>query len=199
MSSKRSANRFRLMVLLAFATVLALGSSWLLLVTKKHLADATPEQRTEPDYIVHNFSYVRMTPEGQARYHVTGDTLIHRPADDSYLVHRPVVVNISSRGERQTMTSDTAVIEDENRKIHMFGNVEADRPAFGTNEAQHLSTEYLLILPDEDVTQTPKEVTITRGTTKLTGIGMYANNLTREFRIYEQTRVFMAPPDKPGR
>ena len=201
MSGKISANRFRLTVLMAFLVALALGSSWALLVMNKKLSiEAKPAERTEPDYIVQNFSYVRMTPQGQARYHLTGDTLIHRPADDSFVVEKPVLVSFGKRGEKQTIVSDLAVAEDENRKVHLYGNVVVDRPPFGNIEAFHMTTDYLLLFPDEDIMQTPKDVVITRGNNniKLTGTGMYANNVTRELRLHDQTRVFFAATEKPG-
>lgn len=193
---KRTANRFRLTVIMSFVTALALGSSWLLLVTKKKLADGTTVERTEPDYFVHNFSYVRMNQQGQARYHVIGDLMTHYPADDSFVIEKPIMASFGRHGEKQTMVADRALVEDENRKVHMFGNVVVDRPPFGTTEAFHMTTDYLLIFPDEDVMQTPKDVVITRGRTVLTGTGMYANNLTREFRLHEQTKVFIAAPEK---
>lgn len=199
MSNAKSANRFRLMVVLAIVIALALGSSWLALVMQKSLSDSSPKtERNDPDYFIENFSYVRMTPQGQPRYHVTGDLLTHFPLEDSFLIERPVVVSIGSQAQRQTMVSDRAVVEDENRKVHMHGNVVVDRPAAQKTDAFHMTTDYLLLFPDEDIMQTPSDVAIKRGTSTLTGTGMFANNVTRELRILNQTRVLFEARQKPA-
>jgi len=197
MNSNATANRFRLTVVLAVVVAMALGSSWLLLVTKKSGAGATTtEQRTEPDYFVDNFSYVRMTSHGQPKYRLTGDRLIHYPADDSFLVFRPVLVNTGNKGQKQTTVSDRAVVVDENTKIHMYDHVVVDRPAAEDSEPFHMTTDYLLVFPDDEIMQTPDPVVIHKGTSILTGTGMFANNLTKEMKVYGQTKVFLAAPQK---
>jgi len=192
---KLTADRFRLVTMVSFVTALALGSSWLALVTKKQLTEESTPERTEPDYVIDNFSYVRMTPLGQPQYNMTGARMTHFPANDSFLIHQPFMTRYGKLGEIQTMRSETAVVEDENRKVHMYTNVVTDRPAFGTIESLHMTTDYLLLYPDEDIMQTPNDVIITRGTTRLSGTGMFANNYTREFKLYNQTRVSIAAPE----
>ena len=66
MNSARSALRFRLTVILALAGFMALGSFWLSVVITRGLSDSSSHtQRTEPDYFVYNFEYVKMLPTGQ--------------------------------------------------------------------------------------------------------------------------------------
>ncbi len=194
MSSARSALRFRLTVILALVGFMALGSLWLVMVMKKNQSDSQPlSQRVEPDYFVHNFNYVKMLPSGQPRYLLTGTKLTHYPADDSFLIDLPVYKNLDESKPAQTVRSERAIVKEDNTKVHMYGNVKADRPATAKLDSFKLATEYLLVFPDEDSMQTDKPVAIQRGNSTMHGVGMFANNATGEMRLLHQTRVVMAP------
>ncbi len=194
MSSARSALRFRLTVVLALAIFMALGSFWLTMVIKRSTSDSQfAEQRTEPDYFVYNFNFVKMLPSGKPQYHLTGTKLTHYPADDSLLIDLPVYKSLDESRPPQTMRSNSAIVKDDGTKVHMHGNVKGDRPATATTESLRIATEYLLVFPDEDTMQTDKPVAIQRGYSTMHGVGMFANNATGEMRLHHQTRVTMAP------
>jgi lipopolysaccharide export system protein LptC len=72
--------------------------------------------------------------------------------------------------------------------------VHIDRPATPTSEHFHVKSDYLLVLPDDDVMQTDKPVDITLGTSTLTGTGMLANNATRELRVLSNVHATYQPP-----
>ncbi|MBS1187542.1 MAG: putative transrane protein [Burkholderiaceae bacterium] len=193
MSSARSAQRFRLIVILSLVTFMALGSIWVNMVVKRSAPPAPSQPRSEPDYHVENFNFIKMSPEGQPQYHIIGKKMIHHPKEDSFDIEQPVVKSLDEKKPPQTMRSDTARVEDDASKLHMFGNVHLDRPATPREDAFHLSTSYLLIFLDDDTAQTDKPVTITRGKSTMTGVGMFANNATRELRLNGQVKVMLAP------
>ena len=184
MSGKRTADRFRLLVLISLATVLALGSFWVLEVMRRGIDDTLPAvTRSEPDYTVEKFSLVRISKTGQARYNIAGAKLTHYPQSDSYEIQQPLLKNFSAARPPMTLRAERAVADPGNNKIHLYDNVHMDRPVSSVSEHFHLTSEYLLLLPDDDVMQTDKAVDITFGTSRLTGVGMFANDATREFRL----------------
>ena len=198
MRNLRSAHRWRLTLMLALVGALALGSFWVLEVMRKSTEDRMPgAARSEPDYYLENFSFVKMSPSGSARYKITGQRLTHYPLDDSYEVRQP---RVHSQGEAlapTTMRAERARIEDDNSKIHLYDKVEIDRPASGANARFHLASEYLEFLPDDDVMRSDQTVHLTLGNSTLTGAGMVANNATRELRLSGNVRgLLQAPPPK---
>jgi lipopolysaccharide export system protein LptC len=194
MNSSRSALRFRLAVILAITGFLALSSFWLSMVIMRSPSDARiAEQRTEPDYFVFNFDCVKMLINGKPHYHLTGSKLTHYPFDDSYLIDMPAYNNLDESKPPQFIRSDRAIAKDDNTKVHMYGNVLADRTATQKTESLRLETEYLLVFPDEDAMETDKQVVIHRGTAIINGVGMYANNATGEMRLLHETSVVIAP------
>lgn len=194
MTSRRAANRYRLVLLLGLGIGLALGSFWLLQVMQKGAADQSSVARhDQPDYYVEKFNFVRMSKTGQARFNISGARMTHRPRDDSYEILLPVFHSLSPGQPPLMLRSERAIAEPDSSKIQMIDRVEADRPASADTDHFHLSTTYLVILPDEDVIQTDKPVDLHLGNAHMTGIGLYANNATREVRLAQRVRGNFPP------
>lgn len=169
---------------LAPLVVLALASFWLYEVMRRATDTVVPNpERNEPDFYVEKFSYVKLSKTGSAQYHFAGERLTHNPQDDSYDIVNPVVSNISNADAPMTIRAERARVNSDNSQVHLYQNVRMDRPASATAEPIRIRTEYMLVLPDDDVMKTDKPVEITTDRAKLTGTGMVANNATREFNL----------------
>lgn len=193
-SGERAAQRIRLIITVVVLTALALGSFWVLQVMQRN-ADDKPGTRphAKPDYYVEKFNYVRMSETGQPRYDIAGARMVHFPDDDSFEVTLPVVTSLDQNKAPMTLRSKRARIEDDNSKIHLYDDVHADRGATGTSEDMHLTTEYLLLLPDDDIARTDKPAQITMGKSIMTGTGMIINNATQEFQLLHDVRGTYQP------
>ena len=196
MSVTRPGNRLRLLTILAFCTGLALGSFWLLEVMRKGAVDNTPlAKRTDPDYFVEKFNFVRMSKTGEARYNISGSKLTHFPKDDIFEIQDPVLHSLAKEKPPMTMRSERAIVDQDNSRIQMIDKVRMDRAPSATTQRFNLKSDYMLVLPEEDVMRTDKPVDIIFGTGALTGIGMSANNATGEFRVLSRVRgVFLPRP-----
>ena len=187
--------RLRSIITIAVLVMLALGSFWLYEVLRRAAVDVIPTpERSEPDFYVEKFSYVRLSKTGAAHYHFSGARLTHNPQDDSYDIALPVVRNLSNPELPMTMRAERAHVNSDNSEVHLYDNVRLDRPGTATAEPMRIISEYLLILPDDDVMKTDKPVEITTGRSKLTGTGMFANNATREFALSSNVHgTYQAP------
>jgi lipopolysaccharide export system protein LptC len=171
-------------------SVLALGSFWVLEVMRRSINDALPAiAKEEPDYYVEKFVYVKMSSLGHARYNIAGTRLTHFPKNDSYEIQQPILDSRSNPQSPMTLSAERAIVDHGASNIHMIKNVRLDRPASAKAERFQLNSDYLLILPDDDVMQTDKAVEMTLGRSSLTGIGMSINNATREFQVLKQAHV----------
>jgi lipopolysaccharide export system protein LptC len=195
MSAEQSSRRFRIAVVLALMLALALASFWLREVIRRAASDFIPEvQRTEPDFYVENFNYVKLSATGKAQYHFSGTRLTHNPQDDSYDIQHPFVRSVGKAQAPMTMHSERAHVNSDSSEVRMYEDVHMDRPAIAEAAPLHVKSEYMLLLPDDDVVKTDKAVEIISGTTTLTGIGMYANNASREFRLASNVHgTYQAP------
>jgi lipopolysaccharide export system protein LptC len=93
-SDARASRRFRLAIIMALMIASALGSLWVLEVVRRESADfLSSAPRSEPDFYVEKFSYVKISNIAKGRYHVSGEKMFHNPQDDSYDIQLPVVNN----------------------------------------------------------------------------------------------------------
>lgn len=193
----KSVLRIRLAIILAVILILALGSMWVNMVIKRSAADAAAlEQRTEPDYIVENFRYFRMKPDGQPQYEAIGTKMTHFPVEDSYLIDNPVIYSMNDYSQLQTIRSKEAYVEDFNTKIHMRNDVVMDREPSASKGPFRLTSEYVLIYPDDEIMTSDREVVIHDSNSIMTGIGMQGNNATSELQIFNRARITYHPPGR---
>lgn len=185
MKNLRSTFRMRFILVLVLCIILALGSFWLAEIIRKDTENTLPPQSSNvPDYYVDKFNYVQLTMNGQPRYNVKGDRLIHHPADDSFDVTHPIMHSLDKTKPPMTLYANNAKIEDHTSKVHLYDNVNAVRPKTAMADSFHLQSEYLLVLPNDNVIQTDKPVAIMVGQSSvLNGTGMHFNNTTRELKL----------------
>jgi lipopolysaccharide export system protein LptC len=192
-SYKRTAHRWRLLLLMLFAVFCAFGSFWLVQVMQGE--DNTPGAGAgnEPDYIIDNFSWVRMSEGGKPRYVVSGDRLTHRPADNTALVEKPVVQNLTADHPPMTMTAEHALVSQNQNQIDLTGNVDIQRPAGKDSQPLRIRTEALTVLPDEDIVKTDKPIDMKLGASSVNGVGMLANNATQQVHLGGRGQIIYPP------
>ncbi len=194
MKNLRTTYRFRFLLLLILFILLALGSFWLVQVMNKHTEDSLPKvARAEPDYFVEHFNYVQMSPSGLPRYNISGDLLTHNPLDDSFDVQKPLIHSLDKEKPPMNLRANRGKIEDNNSKVHLYGDVNADRPKTPKADNFHLKSEYLLLLPDDDVMQSDQPVELTLGQSILHGTGMDFNNSTRVLKLFSKVHGVFPP------
>lgn len=184
MRNQRIAHRFRLSIGMVFVLLAALGSFYLLELLNREDEDMRADMRlNEPDYIIEQFSFVRMSKEGKPSYIIAGDKLTHRPVDDSSEIDKPRVRSLASEQPPMEIVAKTARVDDINSRVTLNGAVTIDRAASKDAQAMHLATEKLVIFPDEDRMETDQPVKMKLGSMTATGNAMSANNATRQLRI----------------
>lgn len=193
----KSALRVRLTIIFVVVLILTLGSMWLNMVIRKTATDAAAlAQRTEPDFIVENFRYFKMKPDGQAQYEAIGTKMTHFPIEDSYLIDNPVIFSLNNDSQLQTIKSKEAYVEDFNSKIHMRNDVVMNREPSATKGPFKLTSEYVLVYPDDEIMTSDREVIVHDSHSVMTGVGMQANNATSELQIFNRARITYQPPGK---
>lgn len=191
---KKDRRRFGMLPLLMLAAMLALGSFWLLEVMRQPDKGAAPAAaRVEPDYYVENFNFVRLSATGEAQYNISGKRMVHNPADDTHTVDLPVINSLSSERPPMTAHAERARIEPDGSRVHMYDQVRIDRPQTPTSSHFRLESDYLLVLPDEEIMRTDRPVRITLGESQLNGTGMVANNATGELQLASRVHATLPP------
>jgi len=191
--NKRTAHRWRLLAIMMGGVFCAFGSFWLLRAIEDEQAGQIGGPPNEPDYIVENFSFVRMTETGQPRYVMSGKRLVHQPLGDVSDVELPVVQGMTPDRPRMTMHAERARIYHAEGRVELAGNVDLRRPATPASEALRVRTEALTLLPDEEQIKTSKPVEMQLGAATVRGGGMQANHATQRLRLASRGQIIYPP------
>ncbi|UVW29150.1 LPS export ABC transporter periplasmic protein LptC [Massilia sp. H6] len=195
---KRTAHRWRLLGNMIIGVFLAFGSFWLLQVMERDDSDTRlGGSMNEPDYIVENFSFVRMTEQGQPSYVVSGKRLAHQQEGDVSEVEQPVVQGLTPGRPRTTVVANRGRIYHQEHRVDLLGNVDIQRPATPASEALHVRTQALTVLPDEEIMKTDKAIEMQLGAATISGTGMVANNATQTLQLAGRGQIVYPPRARP--
>lgn len=192
--NKRTAHRWKLLAMAALGVFCAFGSFWLVqLMQSGDLEGQLGGPPDEPDYIVENFSFVRMTPQGQPRYVISGKRLEHIPQGDTSYVQEPLLRGVEPGRPPMTVHADRAELVHPEHRVELIGNVDVDRPATPASSLLQLHTQALTVLPDEEIMKTSQQVQLQLGTATVNAAGIVANNATQQLQITNRGRIVYPP------
>jgi lipopolysaccharide export system protein LptC len=191
--NKRTAHRWRLLALMLTAVFFAFGSFWLLQAIQSDDATGVGNGLNEPDYIVENFSFVRMTENGAPRYVVSGARLAHHPDNDVSEVTRPTVESMAPGRPRMTVQADRGQVYHAEDRVELMGNVDLNRPATPKSAAMRAKTEALTVLADDEIVKTDRPVQMTLGAASANGVGMVAENPTQKLHLGGRGQIVYPP------
>lgn len=195
LQNRRTSHRWRLLALMLTAVFFAFGSFWLLQAIQGDDDASAGNAGNEPDYIVENFSFVRMTPTGQPRYVVSGARLAHHPVTDVSEVSKPVVESMAPGRPRMTIHADRAQIHHQENRVELMDNVDIVRPATPGSEGLRARTDALTVLADEEIVKTDRPVDMTLGASTVKSVGLVAENPTQKLHLGRGQIVY--PPRQP--
>lgn len=195
---KERRRRYPALLLLIAITATAAISFWALEMTRRsgnNVKDQT--QRSQPDYYVENFDYVKIGADGNTTISMRGAKLTHHPQNDSSTVLQPLVVSYSKQHTPMTLRSDRLIVNGDRSQLHFHDNVRMEKPEARGSDTLIVESQYLLAMPDRDLVTTTQKATLTLGHSTLSGIGMIADNAHRTLRFQSEVQgSFTAPAQR---
>lgn len=169
---------------------------WLNQPTQPEFSGADGAKRHDPDAIVERFSATRLNKLGEPHYIIAAEKMQHFPDDDSTTLDMPRL--ISRSGELPTiMTSaKSGILSSKGDEVFLHGDVEIIREASTKQEKLTLQTEYLHIIPDQDLMKTDRAVTINQAHNTLHAIGLEMNSKVHTIQLLSQVKSQYAHPNK---
>ena len=168
---------------------------WLNLLVQPQAARASGKERHDPDVVVENFNARKLGIDGRVVYTLTARKMVHYPDDDSALLQTVKVESFEPRQPKMTVTADHGKLEQGGDRVLIEGNVVVVREADATNGAARLTTERLLLLPDEGIARTASEVTLEGPMGRAMAGGMELDNRARTIKL-ERVRATYKPPGR---
>lgn len=191
----------RLPALIALSMLLGLvGITWWAADYVEHAfpVEAELEASQEPDAWSGVFTMLQSDENGVAVTRLEGIRLRHYPHDGSYEIDEPALISQNPDSPRVIASSDIAYAYNNITLIHMVGNGHVHRFATPGNNALDITSEKLIVYPEEDIIETDQPAVVIQGDSRLVGDGMKYNNKTSKLDVYSNSGVRIAPKDMPS-
>lgn len=188
-----------LIALILLAT-LVVGTWWAADYARRSIPVDPPSRIThEPDSWAHDFVMIRTDPKGMAVNRLEGTTMRHYPDDDSYEVD-----DVRATGQQPDTpitigTADLATMDANGTRIVMDGNAHVHRFADKDRAALDVTSEQLIMYPDDDVVETDLPARVINGQHVMHGTGMRYDNKTAQLQVFSATDVKISGQDTPSR
>ncbi len=159
---------------------------------------ATPgsNKRHDPDAIVENFSATRLNDQGVPTFIMAAKQMLHYPDDDSTTLEEPHITMLSAGQPAIHATAKHATISSKGDEVFLRDNVEVLREASKRQDSFKLQTEYLRIVPDQNLADSDRSVTITDANNIIHATGMELDNKTRTLKLLSQVRSEHVPSNQ---
>lgn len=179
---------------LILVALLATMSFWLdrKVQPPAHRPDGTT--RHDPDFIVEEFSAVKMNPDGTRRYALAAKRMVHFPDDNSTQLELPRLVYFDYQRAPVTIRSETAEAVQGGDDVFFHGDVQIIRAAYASNAELGVFTSFLHVIPDKDLAKTDKPVRMVEGNSTASSVGLEFNNATREIKLLSEVKASYATP-----
>lgn len=158
--------------------------------------DFAPNQ--EPDAWSGAFTMLQADENGIPVTRLDGTQLRHYPHDDSYEIDDPELISQRLDSPRVIASSNIAYAYNNITLVHMIGNGHVHRFPTADSKALDITSEKLIVHPDEDIIETDQPAVVIQGDSRLVGDGMKYNNNTRKLEVYANSGVRIAPKDMPS-
>ena len=160
-----------------------------------------PEEQHEnspqdPDFLAEDFQVTRMNLAGTPRYAVRAKRMVHYPGDNSASLDFPEFTHYDEETAPVTMRADQGRVSHNGEEAFFNGNVVVRRHAYADEKEMTLQTSYLHVIPDKDLAQTDREVTLTNGNSVVRSVGLEFNNATHHLKLLSRVRGTFETPTK---
>jgi lipopolysaccharide export system protein LptC len=157
-------------------------------------ASTQPEKkRHDPDAIMENFSATNLNMQGQPDFILAAKKLLHYPDDDSTTVDEPRITMLSPGQPTIHATAEHGTVSSKGDEVFLRDNVNVLREASAQQGQMTLQTQYLHILPYQDLADTDRAVTIVDTHSIVHATGMEMNNKTRTLKLLSQVKSEYVP------
>ena len=153
---KRSAIIFPIVILSA----LAILTAWINHMVQPSQPKLDGSSRHDPDYIMSNFVTSQTDVNGSLRYKLAAAEMKHFPDDDTTDLQRPRYTQFSVNKPYTQVEALRGYVASDGEQVQLVDNVKITRQAFAGKGEMTVETDYLNILPNQDLVRTDSPVVI---------------------------------------
>jgi lipopolysaccharide export system protein LptC len=173
--------------------LLLLAATYWLDLQVQPLTQTQSQKRHDIDFEVDNFSAVTLNEQGQPRYTLSAEKLLHYPDDDSTHLQMPKIASLYAGRPPTLISAQTGMISSKGDDVYLYDDVNVTRPATDDTGEKNFSTGYLHVIPDRDWAETDQPVVVTDKYNILRAVGMELDNKARTAKLLSLVRANHEP------
>lgn len=154
------------------------------------------KKRHDPDAIVENFSASKLDESGMPHFVVAAKKMLHYPDDDSTVLEQPRITMYSGAHPAIHAIAKRGTVSSKGDEIFLYDEIEVMREADARQDALTLQTKYLHIVPEQNLTDTDRAITVTGAHSTLHAVGMEMDSGARTLKLLSQVRSEYVPANK---
>jgi lipopolysaccharide export system protein LptC len=153
--------------------ILTLGTYWMVQMNEPNL-DAEKQKRHVPDYTMDGIVVTTLGPEGNTKFRVVGQKLIHYEDDASSEIDWPIARRFHETKPAITIKSDKGFLDGDMTILDLVGNASLTRPPQAATATQagsarlFMSSSKFTVLMNEDIVKTNRPVNLEQGLSIMT-------------------------------
>jgi lipopolysaccharide export system protein LptC len=160
--------------------LIALITYWVSISVQPTGTKSDGSTRHDPDYAMYNFVTTQTDVKGALRYKLSAVQMKHFPDDDSTDLIKPVYTQFVEGKSSISVEGLYGEVSSNGSDIKLYKQVKLTRAPYGEKAEMTLETDYLNILPEEDLVLTQKPVVIRQAPKTV----VYANGM-----VYEKKKL----------
>lgn len=168
---------------LLMLSALAATTIWLSRTVLDLPARGDGNLRHEPDIIVENFTAKQFSMTGNIHYTLSATKMIHYPDDDTAHLTKVNFRAIEPDKPSMHVTADSGILSRKGDEVFLHDNVVLVREAGPNSSKVTMRTNFLHIIPNQDIAQTNKPVIIEDSKGTINASSMVANNKNQTLRL----------------
>ncbi|MBU6504995.1 MAG: LPS export ABC transporter periplasmic protein LptC [Betaproteobacteria bacterium] len=177
--------------------LLAMVTAWLWRVVENNPLPEGRRPRHDPDLIMERFAARQLGEQGQVRYTLNAQKMVHYPDDDTSHFDDVVFTSLEADAPPVTVRSEHAVRSAKQDEVVFTGNVVVTRDPTRDQPLAVVRTSILKVYPQKGIGISDQPVVIHYGKNTLTALSMIVNNKTRIAEFTRAKVTYLPPPRRP--
>ena len=175
-------NKFPIILII----LLTLFTLWLDKTVRQPTTEQEQDPEKNPDYIMENFSTYQVDHIRKKHEKLLAEKMLHYVANNATYFEQPRFINSKMNKPGMRVRADKANMSGDD-DIHLNGNVKVIRYDVGGKETT-MTTSYLHINRDNDISKTDKPATIIQSNTIINTVGIEIDNNTHIIHLLSDVR-----------